>query len=153
MSIYKTSIRAPKLYESVISTDPPYEEFTVLPGDKNLPDTYSDSHRPHEENQDSIDSWALETFGWQGLRTLLKRLEEEFEELKAHVSETKEGEPRTDEQKAKIGRELADLMIVSVQMASRVDVDLAGCVDYKMGINRSRKWIQSEEDGLWRHKK
>lgn len=104
------------------------------------------------ENSESISRWQDETFGYQACTDRVGRLVEEFAELRMAVS------PRIfgthEEQYQRVADECVDMVILLAGIyeharllvnmhtrdvqESKVPLDVA--VDYKMAINRLRKW-------------
>lgn len=100
-----------------------------------------------KETQESISAWANETFGKPHmLATIVARLNEEMAELVSAVSTA-----RIDD--AKVLSECADVYIVLCQVANKLGRSLEAEVDFKMRINRARKWVTSRENpGVGQHK-
>jgi NTP pyrophosphatase (non-canonical NTP hydrolase) len=88
------------------------------------------------ETQKTISEWATKTFG-KDVRTMLIRMIEEVKELEylmTHVNFVGKG------QYEEIANECADIYIVMTQVMNTIGYDLHACIDYKMEINRVRKW-------------
>lgn len=95
------------------------------------------------ETQYTICDWANKTFGFAGLNASVERMLKEVEELKAiKLTEMKDGE--------KIADECADILITLYRIADVLGYNLHATVDYKMEINRGRKW-KSNGDGTGQH--
>jgi NTP pyrophosphatase (non-canonical NTP hydrolase) len=95
-----------------------------------------------QETQQSINQWALETFGvCKGLDIIADRYFDEVEELRGIVQ---------TRFMAKIEDELADNLIVLFQVASYLNINLLDAVNNKMVINRNRQW-KLHGDGTGQH--
>lgn len=89
------------------------------------------------ETQRTVADWAQATFGAAGsnMRVASRANEEMAELLRALAS---------DDAHPKAAEEVADVVIVLLRLADRLDVDLMAEIDRKMTINRARQW---ERDG------
>jgi len=92
------------------------------------------------ETQKSISDWAVKTFGYPTRERSIQRMLEEVEELK-----------KVDINNGiQIGDECADIYITMCQIASTFGFDLHSCIDFKMDINKHRKW-RIVGDGTGQH--
>ena len=96
------------------------------------------------ETQKTINEWAIKTFGYPTEERAIARMLEEVEELKN--IDVKDYNKSFDE----ISSECADILITLYQVANVFSFDLHTCVDYKMQINRARKW-KIAGDGTGQH--
>lgn len=97
--------------------------------------------------QRDIHRWALETFPHGTDASIIAHLREELEELSAalHVRGTL---PRL----LALQEEIADCVILLMNLASRHGISVEGAVDAKMAVNRQRKWQKTEDErGCFRH--
>lgn len=85
------------------------------------------------ETQNSIAAWADSTFGVPTPLRAATRMNEEVAELLAKMTV-----PNTST--AAIIEEIADVQIVLMVLAGRMNIDLMAEVQKKMDINRERKW-------------
>lgn len=85
------------------------------------------------ETQDSISSWAEETFGPSGsnLRVAIRANQEMAELLR---------ELALNDSNPKAADEIADVIIVLCRLSTRLGFDIETQVHRKMTINRARKW-------------
>lgn len=97
------------------------------------------------ETQESITSWADETFGRSGIAAAWMRFIKEVKEADPIIYEAE-----TQETRDHIRDELADCLITLYRVASCAGVDLHEVVDSKMKINRSRSW-RLNGDGTGQH--
>ncbi|WP_404424444.1 MazG-like family protein [Thalassospira australica] len=94
------------------------------------------------ESQQSICDWAEGIFGpVTDPRALVTRAMTEMKELDEAVSER---------DRAEIGREAADVLILLYRLADQFGLDLDGEVQAKMAINRARQW-SVKGDGTGSH--
>ena len=94
------------------------------------------------ETSKSIREWGDATFGEVAdLSALVARARGELAELEAAI---RAGD------RAEIGREAADVVILLHRLVALVGADLAEEVDAKMAINRARKWYATG-DGTGGH--
>lgn len=109
---------------------------------------------PPVETQESIGTWAIETFGQgQTMRPYARRILAEVEELVRSVEDHDDNPVgwELDETLEEVALELADVLITIRVMAHRFRIDLDQRVDEKMYVNRyMRKWV-SNGDGTGRH--
>lgn len=85
------------------------------------------------ETQESVSSWATETFGPAGSNIrVAARANEEMAELLRCLS--------ADDAHPKAAEEIADVFIVLYRLAERLGVDIFAEVDRKMQVNRQREW-------------
>lgn len=101
-----------------------------------------------QETQQSITEWGIKTFGKPRRETLIARLNKEMEEILELALSAR----RLKTKRKLIGKELADLHIVLVQVASAYGVTLHEEVDGKMIINRNRAWVMTGK-GVGQHVK
>lgn len=95
-----------------------------------------ESNKRMIENQRTITDWAIKTFGYPTHGSvLIDRLVKEVEELRAIKYWD------SDDELDRLIMECADIYIILVQITDCFGFDLHSCVDHKMMINRSRKWI------------
>jgi hypothetical protein len=98
----------------------------------------------YHENQKTINEWADKTFGHlKSGQVAINRFMEEVEEFEKL-------DFRDEEMFDAISDECADMLITLYRIAYAFGFDLHSCVDYKMSINRSRKW-KSYGDGTGQH--
>ena len=97
-----------------------------------------------KEDQRSISDWAVKTFGYPTEKRSIARMVEEVEELKK--VDLLDDKYSFDE----VSNECADIYITMCQIADTFGFDLHACVDYKMQINRNRKW-KIAGDGTGQH--
>ena len=96
------------------------------------------------EDQGTIVTWAIETFGQpKDVKTIVDRFITEAIEL-----DTKAAKPLINI--PDIQDECADCLIVLYQVAAACGFNLNRAVDYKMQINRARKW-ELKGDGTAQH--
>ena len=94
------------------------------------------------ETSNSIRVWGDETFGKvSDLSALVARARGELDELDQAI--------RTND-KAEIGREAADVVILLHRLVALAGMDLTAEVDAKMAVNRARKW-KAAGDGTGGH--
>ena len=96
------------------------------------------------ENQRTISEWADKTFGYPTRERSIARMIEEVDELKRIEI--------TDDISnfIKMADECADIYITMCQIANTFGFDLHVYIDYKMDINRHRKWKRMG-DGTGQH--
>jgi NTP pyrophosphatase (non-canonical NTP hydrolase) len=95
------------------------------------------------ETPETIERWALETFGPTGSDfAVASRANLEMAELLWEVSIGSGGE--------KIAEECADVVIVLTRLAARNGIDLWQAIDAKMAKNRARRWNLTA-DGFGQH--
>lgn len=94
-------------------------------------------------DQREISQWAVDTFGdaSSNMRVAV-RANEEMSELLRCLS--------SDDNSAKAGAEIADIVIVLYRLADRMGLNLHHEVEIKMEINRHRVWVMSG-DGHGHH--
>jgi len=84
------------------------------------------------ETSETIRQWGDEIFGKVGdLSALVRRARGELDEL--------EQATHADD-RAEIGKEAADVVILLHRLVALAGMDLAEQVDAKMAVNRARKW-------------
>jgi NTP pyrophosphatase (non-canonical NTP hydrolase) len=94
------------------------------------------------ETSNSIRVWGDETFGKvSDLSALVARARGELDELDQAI--------RAND-KAEIGREAADVVILLHRLVALTGLDLAAEVDAKMAVNRARRW-KAAGDGTGGH--
>jgi len=89
-------------------------------------------------NQAAIGKWNAETFG-ESNTGIIGHFKEEVEEFLDDLDTP--GEPM----------EAADIVILLMVRAERKGYDLLGSVYKKMEINRRRKWLPPDKEGIVRH--
>lgn len=97
------------------------------------------------ETQESITSWADDTFGPKHPAEVAARMSVEVAELVAGLA-TVAAIPVADmdqELVQELQKECADVFIMLAQVAEKLNVDLQTVVDYKMSVNRKRSWGRS----------
>jgi NTP pyrophosphatase (non-canonical NTP hydrolase) len=95
------------------------------------------------KDQREISQWAVDTFGdaSSNMRVAIRANEEMSELLRALSA---------DDNSAKAGAEIADIVIVLYRLADRMGLSLHHEVEIKMEINRNRVWVMSG-DGHGHH--
>jgi NTP pyrophosphatase (non-canonical NTP hydrolase) len=94
------------------------------------------------ETSQSIRIWGDETFGKVAdLSALVARARGELDELDLAI--------KADD-KAEIGREAADVVILLHRLVALAGMELSDLVDAKMMVNRARKW-RAAGDGTGGH--
>lgn len=95
-----------------------------------------------------IGAWGDETFPDATPSTVFAHLQDEVTELERSLlfRATMLGRPQTQ-----IPDELADVSILTMQLAHRLGIDLATAVEEKHARNLTRTWVKDEEAGYWRH--
>lgn len=104
------------------------------------------------ENQASITKWSQECFGDIHPGAIARRMNKEVTEL-LQVFELVKDLPVADmpyEAVNNLREECADIYIMLSQVAELLDVDLNVIRDWKMGINRKRRW-EKTPDGDMQH--
>jgi hypothetical protein len=89
-------------------------------------------------NQEAIGEWNEETFGSDNTG-IIGHFKEEVKEFDEALDTPEEPE------------EAADMVILLMVRAHRKGYDLLGEVYKKMEINRKRKWLKPDKDGIVRH--
>lgn len=85
------------------------------------------------ESQDTISTWADETFGNAGSNaSVAARANLEMAELIMALT--------NDDNDSKALEEVADIVIVLYRLCARAGQPLTDAIDAKMAINRARKW-------------
>lgn len=87
---------------------------------------------------EDIRVWGRETFPDNTEAGILAHIKEELDELIENPSDS---------------LEMADLVILLVQLADLHGIDLERAVSHKNDINRRRVWLPADEEGIIRHKK
>ena len=106
------------------------------------------------EDQSSITQWGLETFGPTHPGAIAERMGKEVNELLTLFREkVRDGEvdQLNQELLQKLHLECADVAIMLLQIAELLDVDINTVIDYKMKINRGRRWAYDPNMGETRH--
>lgn len=95
--------------------------------------------------QNRIGTWGDITFPHSNKHTILSHLQEEIKELAELVQ-------NENADIADVRMEVADVLLLSVQLAHRYKFNAIEAADQKMKINRKRKWnTDAEEGGHWKH--
>lgn len=90
------------------------------------------------ETQETITAWADGAFGMADREAAFDRMWQEILEMRvAYI----------DEQWHLVAKELPDVYITLVRLASRLGVVLPEAVDAKMEVNRARKWALDGKGG------
>ena len=89
-------------------------------------------------NQKAIGDWNAETFG-ESNTGLMGHFKEEVKEFDDALDTPEEA------------LEAADIVIILMTRAHRKGYDLLGSVYKKMEINRRRKWLPPDRQGIVRH--
>jgi guanylate kinase len=98
-------------------------------------------HSYYQLQQDTV-NWANETFGGSNQNTVIRKLVmSEIPELVLALSQ---------DNNDKIKDEMADVVILFMDLSYRLGVDILAEVAKKMEINRKRKWI-TDKHGVSRH--
>jgi NTP pyrophosphatase (non-canonical NTP hydrolase) len=97
-------------------------------------------------------TWFDQTFG-KGMDpyAIIIKMQEELNELNMAVQEYEQWS--TEENKHKVQEEMADLMMVIINLATNYDICYDAFVDsvyIKHLINRKRKWVEMP-DGTFKH--
>jgi NTP pyrophosphatase (non-canonical NTP hydrolase) len=104
-----------------------------------------------QETQTSILNWSQDVFGPLHPATLGQRMQMEVCELMALLRAAKQhaglDQIPTDELTA-IHLEIADVGIMLMEIAECLNVDLQDVVNYKMKVNRGRRWEEIDEGGI-----
>lgn len=100
------------------------------------------------ENQQTVNAWQRETFGFCPPGAAFRKFQEEVEELRQAFV----GLYETDDPKAlpAVIKELADVQIVLWQIAGAMQQDMQQAVDAVMIQNRARTW-NLRGDGTGQH--
>lgn len=117
-------------------------------------------HSP--EDQSSITQWGLDTFGPTHPAAVAKRMSKEVAELLAlfeQVGHEWDGKKQVripvekldPELLQKMHLECADVGIMLLQIAELLQVDINVIIDFKMGINRGRRWAYDPAKEETRH--
>ena len=85
----------------------------------------------------NIVEWCNEVYPERNHELILKKLEEEFQELR---------------DKPLDAWEMADIMIILFDLCDELGFDVAKIVDKKMQINKARRW-QVTDQGILKHVK
>ena len=93
--------------------------------------------------QDEIGTWGDAVFPHGTPLSFAEHLLEEAEELRNAI---RDGDSFG-------AHELADVVILAMQVAHRAKLDLATCIWAKMAVNRQRKWGEPDERGVVYHTK
>ena len=114
-----------------------------------------------QEIMDKIVTWSNETFGYQQRTvSVVSHLEEEVKELKESVFtyinylENHPYNPRTIEARIEVRQELADCLILILDVASKCNTSaeqLIEAVEKKHQINTQRKWGKPKVNGVVNH--
>lgn len=98
--------------------------------------------------QKAIGEWQRKTFGGaDGLeraKPLLSHLKQEVHELMLELYASEINQEN-------LSSEMADVFILLVAMADRLQIDLDSAILRKMNINMSRTWGEPDGDGVVRH--
>ena len=105
-------------------------------------------HRRNElikhETQKTVSDWATNTFGYpKSTEVAIQRMLVECKELEDKL----ESGAATHED---IADEIADIVICGYQVMNTLGFNMNACVDFKMDINRHRKW-KLNGDGTGSH--
>lgn len=92
--------------------------------------------------QMDIGTWADEKIPLRTPSGQMKHLEKELDELKAEMA-------TNDMEKAR--EELADVLIVALNIAYQLGFDMEYEVERKMAINKNRQWSAPDADGVIHH--
>ncbi len=97
------------------------------------------------ETQETINQWQLDTFGERMYKPneLAIRTNTEMAELLTAVA--------SNGSRKQISMECADVVIMVMGLCSSLSISLQEAVDYKMAVNRERKW-DIPETGHVQHK-
>ena len=96
--------------------------------------------------QEAVSNWQQEAFGnKQSEYGLVEHLKHEVEELDGALSM---GSDSLEE----IENELADIIILTIGIASLYNIELENAVADKLAINREREWNDPDEFGVINHK-
>lgn len=87
-----------------------------------------------------VTQWQRETFGRQSLVDLFSTLEREVGELGMTPPGSDQGR-----------EELADVAMVLFEIADVEGVDLAAAIEWKLSINRTRRWGEPDAEGVIEH--
>jgi NTP pyrophosphatase (non-canonical NTP hydrolase) len=91
--------------------------------------------------QETITEWSTKTFGERSPLSTAVRANKEMAEL---LSALENGELEV------ACKEVADIVIILMQVAERLGMDLNYVVQLKMNINEKRQW-EKKEDGSYGH--
>ena len=92
------------------------------------------------ENQESISTWAMKTFGPAGSNLdVAKRAALEMAELIEALE--------ADDHGLNAAEECADVVIILYRLMDRLGCDMRNEINRKMKINRKREWVTSK-DGI-----
>lgn len=92
-------------------------------------------------NQQTITEWSTKMFGERSHLSTAVRANKEMAEL---LSALENGELEV------ACKEVADVVIILMQVAERLGIDLNYAVQYKMDVNEKRQW-EKKEDGSYGH--
>lgn len=90
------------------------------------------------ETQGTITAWADSTFGVADREATYQRMMKEVREME---------DAYAAEQWHLVAKELPDVYITLVRLASRLGVVLEEAVDAKMEVNRARTWVLDGKGG------
>lgn len=91
--------------------------------------------------QERITEWSTKTFGERSPLSTAVRANKEMAEL---LSALENGEIET------ASNEVADVVIILMQVAERLGMDLNSEVQWKMDVNEERQW-EKKKDGSYGH--
>jgi len=106
------------------------------------PESAAEKHLPGcspRETQGTITAWADSTFGVADREAAYQRMMKEIDEEMRVAYEA--------EQWHLVAKELPDVYITLVRLASRLGVVLEEAVDAKMQVNRARRWLLDGKGG------
>ncbi len=97
------------------------------------------------ETQKSITRWADDTFGSNHPAEIAARMSVEVAELVAGLATVATVPVTSMDPKLvqELQKECADVYIMLVQVAEKLNADLQTAVNAKMGVNRNRSWERS----------
>ena len=91
--------------------------------------------------QREVSDWADATFPDRTLESIIGKFREEYQELMDSLRDT-----------GAIDRlELADVLILALDAATKAGIDVISAVKEKIRINRGRVWVVDPTTGLMRH--
>ena len=107
----------------------------------------------NKENQETMTAWGDETFGPTHPAAIARRMRHEVQELLDGFAAI--GDKPVSELDSKtlmdLQTECGDIYIMLCQVAEKLMVDLNVVADFKMGINRGRRWARDPVSGTIRH--
>jgi hypothetical protein len=107
----------------------------------------------NKENQETMTAWGDETFGPTHPAAIARRMRHEVQELLDGFEAI--GDKPVNELDSKtlmdLQTECGDIYIMLCQVAEKLMVDLNVVADFKMGINRGRRWARDPVSGTIRH--